>query len=184
MVGSMLALRMRGDSAMSEACNSGRFLEGVIQREFAERKVPVFDWCLVGNNGDIFERRFLLRNVPYTNLYGGPSRSEFVYRDFYNEIDIRIECRWQEVPGSVDEKFPYLLLNARHAMPESEVWLIVDGSGARQRAINWFRGAAADYSTDGKIIRALTLPEARQHIRATLRSTLGSGGGHEPRPFL
>jgi hypothetical protein len=29
-----------------------------------------------------------------------------------------IECKWQQVSGSVDEKLPYLYLNCIEAMPE------------------------------------------------------------------
>jgi hypothetical protein len=77
----------------------------------------------------------LVRNAPYTSIYGCESRSEFVAVDRLRHV--RIECHWQETPGSVDEKFPYLLLNAVECMPENEVLILLGGNGARPEAVNW-----------------------------------------------
>lgn len=146
-----------------ESNRSGQFLEQMVEREFTSRGIPVFDWIDTGDNGDIFAPHFLLRNVPYTSIYGCQSRSEFVYRHFRSAMDIRIECRWQQVPGSVDEKLPYMLQNAQRAMPEPEVWLIIDGAGARAQALNWIKREAG--LIHEKTIRVLRLPEARQLIK-------------------
>ena len=142
---------------------SGQFLEQAIENEFKRRGVKVFAYIDKGDNGDIFEPAFLLKNVPYTSIYGCKSRSEFVYRDFRLHSDIRIECRWQQSNGSVDEKLPYLLENAKQAMPEQEIWLIVDGGGARDLAVDWLKRQAAQVAA--KTIRVLTVPEARQRIK-------------------
>jgi hypothetical protein len=142
---------------------SGQFLESAIEQEFTRRGIPVFDWGGNGDNGDLLAPHFLLRNVPYTSIYGCQSRSEFVYRHFRGQMDVRFECRWQQVAGSVDEKLPYMLANARTAMPEQEVWLIIEGGGARSHALNWIRREAA--TVHEKTIRVLLLPEARQLIK-------------------
>ena len=62
---------------------------------------------------------FLLKNVPYTNMYGGESRGEFLLQ-LKNYGPIRIECRNQTVGGSVDEKFPYLIGNC-YSFEEKDV---------------------------------------------------------------
>ncbi len=147
----------------SESNESGRFLEQTIENEFKRRGVRIFKHVEKGDNGDMFESAFVLKNVPYTSIYGCASRSEFVYRDFRMERDIRIECRWQQSNGSVDEKLVYLLSNAIHAMPEQEIWLIVDGGGARSEAVDWLKRKAAQVTT--KTIGVLTIPEARQRIK-------------------
>jgi hypothetical protein len=79
---------------------------------------------------DIFAPRVRVRNVPYTSLYGCESRSEFVAVDRLRHV--RIESRWHETAGAVDEKFPYLVLNAVEGMPENEV-LILPAAMARDR---------------------------------------------------
>jgi hypothetical protein len=47
------------------------------------------------------------------------------------------------VKGSVDEKLPYLLLNAERRMPEPEILLLLGGNGAREKAIEWLKTEAA-----------------------------------------
>ena len=150
----------------AESNYSGQMLERVIEEEFSRRKVPVFQYSETGDNGDLFEPRFLLRSVPYKSIYGCHSRSEFLYRDFPFDIDIRIECRWQQVGGSVDEKMPYLFLNATEAMPERIVWLVLDGGGARSEAIEWLHRRASQQSA--KTIRVMGLAETRQRIKLLL----------------
>lgn len=149
-----------------ESNYSGSFLESIVEREFRQRGVPVFQHTENGDNGDLFAARMLLRHVPYTSIYGCDSRSEFLYRDFNREIDVRIECRWQQVPGSVDEKMPYLLRNAQEAMPERCIYFLIDGNGARAGAVEWLKREAARY--EAKTIRVLDVPSARQRIKILL----------------
>ncbi|MGC2423417.1 MAG: PD-(D/E)XK nuclease superfamily protein [Nitrospirota bacterium] len=55
---------------------------------------------------------------------------------------MRIECKWQQVSGSVDEKLPYLYLNCVEAMPEDYIIIIIDGGGFRAGSITWLKEAA------------------------------------------
>ena len=99
----------------AESNHTGGRLERAIELEFKSRGIPVFEYAVKGENGDFFSNRFLLKHVPYTSVYGCSCSSEFVLRDFFGG-DIRIECRWQESTGSVDEKYPYFLENAKFYM--------------------------------------------------------------------
>jgi hypothetical protein len=149
-----------------EAGHSGQFFEACIEREFTSRGVPVFSWRNAGDNGDMFAPRFLLRRVPYVNIYRDEGCSEFLYRDF-GLGDIRIECRWQESSGSTDEKFPFFWGNAL-IVPEPEVWLVVDGGGARKSALKWLEDTAHEYGRSPhrtKTIRVLNLPQTRKLVR-------------------
>lgn len=142
---------------------SGQFLERCIQQEFEARGVPVFSFEDNRYNNDWVSECQLLKNVPYTSIYGCKSRSEFLYRDCRLDTNIRIECRWQQVPGSVDEKLPYLYMNAVEAMPEQEIWLVLEGDGARAEAINWLKQKCA--SVAAKKIRVMAIAETRQRIK-------------------
>jgi hypothetical protein len=51
-------------------------------------------------------------------------------------LEIGIECKWQRISGSVDEKFPYAYLNCIEAMPERDIIIVVDGGGAKQGAVD------------------------------------------------
>lgn len=145
-----------------ESNRSGKWLEKNISEEFKLRGVPSFRFSKKSTNNDLFFQRFLLKGVPYTSIYKSNSKSEFVYID-RDRHSIRIECRHQDSRGSVDEKFPYLLDNARRAMPEKEIWLVVEGHGARAKARAWLKEEAA--AVRHKTIRMLTLSQARKLIR-------------------
>ena len=54
----------------------------------------------------------------------------------------RIECKWQQVSGSVDEKLPYLYLNCIEAMPEDNIIILIDGEGWKHGGIQWIKDAA------------------------------------------
>ena len=72
----------------------------------------------------MFDRRGrkLVCNDPYTSIYAAVgqlagrdirvSRSEFIISDDTTYTFCRVECKWQGVGGSVDEKLPYVYLNA------------------------------------------------------------------------
>jgi len=75
------------------------------------------------------------RNVPYVNLYGGNSRTEFVLCDESGGM-IRIEAKWQQTAGSVDEKFPYMYLSLLET-DEPHIIIVIDGGGQRQSALDW-----------------------------------------------
>jgi hypothetical protein len=67
-----------------------------------------------------------------------------LYADFYVigsakvPSGLIIECKWQQINGSVDEKFPYLNLNIKDCYPCQTV-VVIAGAGRRQGAIDWFQ---------------------------------------------
>ena len=89
-----------------------------------------------------YGNELLLRNVPFETIYGHNGNTEFLIKSDYYDLEIRIECKWQQSSGSVDEKFPYLYLNCIEKMPESTIIIIVDGGGAKEGAVEWLNSAA------------------------------------------
>lgn len=151
----------------AESNLSGSFLEGNIQQEFIARGVSVYPYNKErGYAPDFFDHRFVLKRVPYKSIYGCRSHSEFVFYHEMANLFIRIECRWQQTAGSVDEKMPYLLMNARTAMPEPEIWLVVDGDGARKHALYWLRNEAR--KVQNKRIQVFNLIDTRKAIKLLL----------------
>ena len=124
-----------------EANHSGKFLENIVQREFESRGFIVRDYGSDADNLDMFAPRILVRGVPYISIYETDSRSEFVVTEYNRKI--RIECKWQESSGSVDEKFPYVIDNAAEAMPEREILILHGGGGARDGALSYLKRKAA-----------------------------------------
>ena len=97
-------------------------------------------------------------------MYHHDGNTEFLLKSKKFDCEIRIECKWQQSNGSVDEKFPYLYLNCIEALPEKEIVIIVDGGGAKVGAITWLQETVkskkytSDYNND-KIIHVFSLAE-------------------------
>lgn len=104
--------------------------------------------------------RYILKNSKYTSIYGNPNcRTEYVIVDKGRRV--RVEVRFQSVAGSVDEKMPYMLLNAIMAYPEKEVVLVVDGNGYRSTSRQWVQDRLdenwLDYKSKGKDIKLVSI---------------------------
>ena len=81
--------------------------------------------------------RYILKNVAYTTIYEHEGKTEFVIVD--GERRIRVEAKYQSAAGSVDEKYPYMLLNGIYQYPEREVIFVVDGGGYKPGAHKWLK---------------------------------------------
>ena len=69
----------------------------------------------------------LIRQYIFENIYGGSSRLDF--RLNFKNITYYIECKFQRVNGSVDEKLPYTLLNINQH--EGTKIIVIEGDGWR-----------------------------------------------------
>ncbi|GET42615.1 PD-(D/E)XK nuclease superfamily protein [Microseira wollei] len=71
-----------------------------------------------------------------------------IYVDFYIigspaiPAGIIIECKWQQVGGSVDEKLPYVNLNIQNCYPAPAI-VLLDGGGMKPGAITWLKQQVA-----------------------------------------
>jgi len=99
-------------------------------------------------------KRLLIKRAPFTTLYGSKGTTEFLLRaenvhstpEFPianppSQFICRIECKWQQSAGSVDEKFPYLYLSCVEAMTESNIIILHGGGKYRVGAIEWLKNA-------------------------------------------
>lgn len=125
------------------ANRSGNVLERTVIGTLQAHGFTVVSYKDHQRHPDSFGTELLLQNVPYTTLYGGRGYTEFLIRSEKHRLNIRIECKWQQSAGSVDEKLPHLYLSCVEAMPEDEVIVLIDGDGFREGAIAWLREAAA-----------------------------------------
>lgn len=87
-------------------------------------------------------------------IYGGSLCVDFLVTNAAGfPAGLIIESKWQDVGGSADEKFPYLVANLRAAQLPSVI--VIHGGGQRDGAIAWLRS-----QVDGeKIIAAFALEE-------------------------
>lgn len=72
-------------------------------------------------------------------IYGTPIQADIMIdRAPGFPVGLIIESKWQGSKGSVDEKYPYLVLNIKECYP-CPVIILADGDGARPGAIRWLK---------------------------------------------
>jgi hypothetical protein len=88
------------------------------------------------------------------SIYGLPLLADFWVRGAPSfPGGLAIEVKWQQSPGSVDEKFPYLALNIKECYPCTAL-VIADGGGQRSGALHWLRRQVA-----GNLMAVFSLAE-------------------------
>lgn len=148
----------------SLASDSGNTLEQTVKTVFQNKGFKIVTHREWEKNSDKYGTELLLINAPYTTIYDHPGRTEFLAKSNKYNFEIRIECKWQQSSGSVDEKLPYLYLNCIESMPENHIVIIIDGKGFKKGAVEWLRKAVEQkkytnlISTD-KIIEVFNLTE-------------------------
>ena len=83
----------------------------------------------------IFTRQlFLCKSIYETDIYG-----DFViFHPGKHPNCLVIESKWQQSPGSVDEKLPFLVQNIKERFPIDSV-VVIDGGGFKKGAIKWVK---------------------------------------------
>ncbi len=105
--------------------------------------------------------RLVLTNAPYMSIYNHQGRTEYLIINNFQNRRIRVEVKYQQVSGSVDEKFPYLWLNCVYAYPEKEVIILVEGSGFKVGAKEWLYKQVEDewLIEDDREVKVMNLGE-------------------------
>jgi hypothetical protein len=91
----------------------------------------------------------IAKSVYETDLY-----CDFIlYHPQKHTACLVIESKWQESAGSVDEKFPFLVLNIREKYPCATI-VVLDGGGYKKGADRWLRS-----QIDAKLIHVFNMME-------------------------
>lgn len=118
---------------------SGNILEQTVKTVFQNKGFTIVPYREREKHPDKYGTELLVTNVPYTTIYNHPGHTEFLAKSDKYKFEIRIECKWQQSAGSVDEKLPYLYLNTIEAMPENHIVIIIDGEGFKKGSKIWLR---------------------------------------------
>lgn len=127
------------DTSGKQAYYTGSVLEKFIGDRLVERKYQFI-------TRDKFSAATYLKQPIYTrqyhlgdSIYGTPMYGDFVlyHPDKWPDCLI-IESKWQQSGGSVDEKFPYFVLNIQTKHPHKTV-VLLDGGGYKKQAEEWLR---------------------------------------------
>ena len=69
-----------------------------------------------------------------------------------------IEAKWQQVGGSVDEKYPFTILNIKTRSSYTTI-LLLDGGGYKKGAEKWLRG-----QVDKKLLHVFSMAEFQTFV--------------------
>jgi len=122
---------------------TGSQLEVAVKTVLTGKGFELVNYRVWEKNKALYGEELLLANVPFTTVYGHKGNTEFLLVSKKYALSMRIECKWQQSAGSVDEKLPYLYLNATEAMPENDILILIDGSGWKAGAVAWLKEAVA-----------------------------------------
>ena len=127
-----------------QANKTGNVLEQLVVGTLTVHGFNLVKYSEYIKNKGKYGTELLLRNVPYETLYNHRGYTEFLLKSDKFNLNIRIECKWQQKGGSVDEKLPYVYLSAIYAVPENDVIILIDGKGFRDGAVNWLVNSASE----------------------------------------
>lgn len=129
---------------------TGNQLEIAVQTVLLNKGFEIEMYRKWEKNPEKYGKEMLLKNVPFKTIYGHKGNTEFLLLSEKYNLRIRIECKWQQSAGSVDEKLPYLYLNTIEAMPEKDIMILIDGDGFKTGAKEWLRNAVKEklYTTE------------------------------------
>jgi hypothetical protein len=86
-------------------------------------------------------------------IYGTKWMVDFLLYDSDINQYLVIECKWQQSPGSVDEKYPYLVTNIKEQSPYPCL-ILLDGDGYKPASKEWLLT-----QVDEKLIGVLSMSE-------------------------
>ncbi len=129
---------------------TGNQLEVAVKTVLTGKGFELINYRIWEKNKEKYGEELLLENVPFTTIYKHKGNTEFLLISKKYNLRIRIECKWQQVKGSVDEKLPYLYLNTIEAMPETSIMILIDGKGWKEGAIKWLKDSVKQkkYTTE------------------------------------
>lgn len=100
----------------------------------------------------VAERRVVWTHAPYETIFHNvkeqkPTKTSTEFVVECGSDQVRIECKWQSTSGSVDEKYPFMFLNAVLTMKEPTVVLALGGeyfeSGRGKEVRDWLSDSCA-----------------------------------------
>jgi hypothetical protein len=140
---------------------TGKHLERIISDILKKKGFEVIAYSKWNKNKDKYGKDILIKDYPFKTIYHTWGKTEFLIISQTYHLNLRVECKWQQVRGSVDEKYPYLYLNAVETMQE-DVAIILDGGGYRKEAREWIINAISErkyQSSTNRKIKVFSLSE-------------------------
>ena len=135
----------------SFANKTGSVAERIIACILAERGYKITRQVGIGTS--IYNHKikcdFLISNVP-----GYPN-------------GLIVESKWQDVGGSADEKFPYLVMNIKERYPCPTI-VVIGGDGCKPGAVEWLVNQVGD-----KLVAVHSIEEFVSYVNRQLPKPIG-----------
>jgi hypothetical protein len=160
-----VAKKANSSSATTDwkANRTGNRLESFVEQalkdshytEFWNHKASAF-----ANRKSIGGKQYMMQLPVGKTIYESERHCDFfvVNRAKFPD-DLIIECRWQQVGGSVDVKLPYFLFNIRKTGVPTIV--LMDGGGCRATALKWLK---EQVHPKGALIAVWTMTEFHKAV--------------------
>ena len=132
---------------------TGRSFEKNIEAQLLNlgyKKVKSTEFLELSNHSN--EKMFASQFNLGKNIYNTRQIVDFIISR-KNEKPLVIQAKWQQSKGSVDEKFPYLIINLKEKS-QFDSLIVIDGGGYRKDAIDWMKE-----QIDEKLIGILSYSE-------------------------
>jgi hypothetical protein len=118
---------------------TGSILENFVENTLKTRGYEFVDKkkfkIALSLNQKIYTTQFHLAET----IYGSKWNIDFVlHNPKQPPISLIIECKWQQVGGSVDEKYPYVVANIKEQSPYPAI-ILLDGEGYKAGSKEWLK---------------------------------------------
>lgn len=122
-----------------KANKTGRVLEDTIARTLDSKGYEAVHWKKFEASKYLEQPIYSTQYQCGTCIYGKIKRVDFVlYHPQKHKNCLIIECKWQQIRGSVDEKYPYLVINIQKRYPYKSI-ILLDGEGYSSKAGKWLK---------------------------------------------
>lgn len=151
----------------SLANHNGRNLENFIKQILLQnnyKECTKSKTAILNNRINITEKLFMPQVYVGDTIYGTKRIVDFfiLNKNLFPE-GLIIECKWQQSKGSVDEKYPFLVLNIIKTKIPTIV--LIDGGGYKPTAMQWLKEQAAPNNI---LMAVYTMAEFQKAINAKL----------------
>lgn len=123
----------------TKANYTGNVLENFIENRLNERGYTYVDKKKFKPAIYLGQPIYTRQMVICKGIYGTDVKCDFIlfHPEKHPECLI-IESKWQQSSGSVDEKYPYLVLNIQMKYPHKAI-IVLDGDGYKKGALDWLK---------------------------------------------
>ena len=134
---------------------TGKYLEDPIRERIISSGYKEVDNKQFSINTPYFFNKLIVKHCYIgKSIYGTKMYTDILlYHNEKHPNKLAIECKWQQVSGSVDEKFPYIIENIKYVFPCPCI-IVLDGGGYKRGAKQWL-----ERQVDDKFLGVYSLAE-------------------------